>query len=78
MLSEEGNCRIIKRLIRLIKLGPEIFFCKFGKETYLMAISLLRAFMLYSPITKLLIMTDRLIVEKNDLRMHEHYPGYTI
>ena len=43
-----------------------------------MAISLLRAFMLYSPITKLLIMTDRLIAEKNDIRMHEHYPGYTI
>ena len=78
MLSEEGKCRIIVRLIRLIKYGPEIFFCKFGKETYLMAISLLRAFMLYSPVTKRLIMTDRQISEKNDPRMHKRYPNYVV
>lgn len=57
-LAEENDNQITKRLIKLIKEGPSINFCKFDKQVYFMAISLLRAFLQHSSDTKSLIMSD--------------------
>jgi hypothetical protein len=48
-LAEEENIEyganaILKRLIRLVKRGPDIPYCSFSKSVSFMAISLLRAF----------------------------------
>jgi len=43
-LAEESDNKIIKRLIQLIKEGPNINYCFFTKQVNFMCVSLLRAF----------------------------------
>jgi hypothetical protein len=58
-LAEENGNQLIKKLISLIKEGPNINYCHFTKQVYFMCISLLRAFIQHSVSTKQLIMNDR-------------------
>ena len=59
-LAEDGDHRIIRRLIELVQEGPAINFCSFSQQVYFMLISILRAFILHSQQTKKLIMNDKL------------------
>ena len=43
-LAEENGNQLLKKLISLIKEGPNINYCHFSKQVYFMCISLLRAF----------------------------------
>jgi len=58
-IAEDSDYRIIKKIIRLCKEGLGINFCILKKQIYFMALSLLRAFILYSNQTKRLIMNDK-------------------
>ena len=56
---------MISRLIKLIKLGPNIRFCHFTDQVIFMSISLLRAFIEYGPSTKSQLMNDK---PKDDIK----------
>ena len=58
-LAEDSDNKIIKRLIALIKQGPDINYCQFSKQVLFMSISLLRAFIQHSVTTKALFMNDK-------------------
>ena len=63
-LAEEENIEyganaILKRLIKLVKRGPDIPHCSFSKAVTFMAVGLLRAFIQHSSATKALMMTDK-------------------
>ena len=58
-LAEDSDNKIIKRLIGLIKQGPEINYCHFSNQVLFMSISLLRAFIQHSTSTKSLFMNDK-------------------
>ena len=62
-LAEDENMHygansILKRLIKLVKLGPDIPHCSFSRSVTFMAVGLLRAFIQHSSATKALMMTD--------------------
>ena len=65
VIGEEGDFKIIKRLMVLVKEGSSINFCNFTNKVYFYAISLLRAFLGYCPNTKKLIMLDKDEKDKN-------------
>lgn len=56
---EYGANAILKRLIKLVKRGPDIPHCSFSKSVIFMAVGLLRAFIQHSSATKALMMTDK-------------------
>lgn len=57
---EYGKNALIKRLILLIKYGPNIPHCFFSKQVTFISISLLRAFLQHSSAVKTLIMSDKI------------------
>jgi hypothetical protein len=59
--AEFGSHALIKRLIILIKYGPDIPHCFFSKQVTFLSISLLRAFLQHSSAVKTLIMADKKI-----------------
>jgi hypothetical protein len=58
-LADDSENKIIKRLIALIKQGPDINYCHFSNQVLFMSISLLRAFIQHSANTKILFMNDK-------------------
>lgn len=59
-IAEENDNEILKRLILLIKQGPDINFCDFTPQVLFYAVTLLRAFISHTPEkVKDLIMNER-------------------
>ena len=58
-----GPSAVIKRLLLLVKKGPNISHCKFSKMTTFLAISLLRALIQHSSHVKPLIVSDKEVKE---------------
>jgi hypothetical protein len=48
-MAAENDYEIIKRLILLIKQGPDINYCDFTPQVLYYAVTLLRAFISYTP-----------------------------